>query len=181
MIFPRFSTMRFPGLKGQTFMQRFARGIMLGCILALAAWAFWINVGHRLQGIKEDAVVRDELGIIHDADRKQFATLSAAFENQYGITLSIKILRGAPPEFQDMASLKRITVFLYPQHNFARLELPPLVRTAVGEELRQKLEVEYLGLGMERGLTLEALVKALRIIWDCIGGTNQVSPSGMPE
>lgn len=177
MIFPRFSQMHFPGLKGQTFAQRFGRGVMLGCVLALAAWAFWTNVGHRLQGIKEDAVLRDELSMVREEDRQQFIRLSAAFEQNFGVALSLKILRAFPEAPADSslgsalagaaanASMRHILVEIAPRQAAARISLPPLVLTAVGEPLRQELEA-YLVDAMTRGESLEALVRTLRIIWD---------------
>lgn len=166
---PRFR--RLPPIQGETFAQRFARGVMLGCILAIAAWAFWTNVGHRLQGIKEDSVVRDEMHLVSDENRTQFIRLAAAFEENYGVGLSVKILRGDPAAVTLLpaSSSKNITVSLYPNYGMALVELPPLVRTVVGESTRRQMEA-FLIDSMQHDESLEGLVRTLRVIWDRMRG-----------
>ncbi len=175
IFFPRFRALRTSRPKG-TLPQRLARGVMLGCILALVVWAFNANVRNRLAKVREDAVVRDEIGLVSEKDRKQFADLSQAFEKNFGVALSIRILRGEPPAPGEETPMRAIIISLYPQPKAARISLPPLVLAAVGEPLRRELEQQYLALGLERGYVVEGLVKTLKVIWDKIGGEQGAGP-----
>ncbi len=177
IFFPRFRTLRTSRPKG-TITQRLARGVMLGCILALVIWAFNANLRNRLDKVRKDAVVRDEVGLISEKDRKQFGDLSQAFEKNFGVALSIRILRGEPPAPGEETPMRAIIISLYPQQNAARINLPPLVLTAVGEPLRRELEQQYLALGLERGYVVEGLVKTLKVIWERIGGGQSAGPPG---
>ena len=159
-----------------TLTQRLARGVMLGCILALVIWAFNANVSNRLAKVREEAVVRDEVGLIAETDRRQFVELSQAFEKNFGVVLSIRILRGDPPARGEEAPMRAIILSLYPERNAARITMPPLVFAAVGSSLRQELEQRYLALGLERGYVVEGLVRALKIIWEKIGGGQDAEP-----
>jgi hypothetical protein len=167
MLFLHLRTKRPSPSHNENFIQRFARGVLLGGLAALVVWLFWSNVGDRIGGVRQDAVVRDEMNLISDTDRRQFGQLSLAFEKNFGVSLSIRILRGAMPPMVREPSLTTISVNMYPEHNAARLELPPLVRAAVGEALRRELD-QYLAQGMESGHLVEGLVGTLQIIWEII-------------
>jgi hypothetical protein len=142
---------------------------MIGCIFALAIWAFNSNVRNRMSDIRDNVVVRDEMDLFSKKDKGQLAELSRAFDKNFGVKLSIRILRGAPPEQRKYAPVRVITVSMYPEVPVAQLDLPPLVLAAVGEPLRRELENVRLQQAMEQNRALEGLVLTLKIIWEKIG------------
>lgn len=156
-----------PLVHADTPGQFLLRTMLLIAVFAVTAWAFWANNERRLAEVRGASAVWDEAGLLDGAQEQSLRELVNAFRDVHGVKLVIHIRR----ESLTLPRLDSQTVFvgLCPATGQALVELPPLVRKALGDGLAHVLENDYLRPGLASGQWAEALVRTLKHLWEKLG------------
>lgn len=160
---------RDPLIHADTPGQFFLRTMLLIAVFAVTAWAFWANTERRMADVRGASAVWDEAELLTDAQEQALRELVDAFREVHGVKLVIHVRRDTPT----LPKLDAQTIFvgLCPARGQAVVEMPPLVRKALGDDLARTLENDWLRPALATGQWPEGLVRALKHLWEQLAGT----------
>lgn len=131
-----------PLVQASSWRELVARIVLLCLVLGLTAGGFWYNYERRFREIQAGAALRDGAQELPDADRAALRRLVEAFDEGYGIRLVVQVTKGVV----EVPRLEGNTLFVGVNavSGTSVVVFPPLLRKALGEECRLRLETDQL-------------------------------------
>lgn len=158
-----------PFLRGDSSGEQFLRLILLIAIFAVCAYAFWVNTGRSLDAIEARSTVYDPAKLTEKSIKRDWQKFASMFRDEFGLRLRIHI-RNTPVELPELDS-KTIFLGINPETRQVLVDLPPLVRRALGDEYMYALQNNHFSPYFAGGNWEQGVDAALERLWRDMSGT----------
>ena len=128
--------------RGRSALERFARGLLVLGIFALAVVAYKWHFARLAEDLAARGTVADAAGLLPRADREWLLTQASALKEHFGLVLTVRL--GGTSRWPRPDDPTAVAVFFDPDCHGGRVVLPPLAASALPEgfaaDLGQQLD-----------------------------------------
>ncbi|MGE4297083.1 MAG: TPM domain-containing protein [Desulfovibrionaceae bacterium] len=160
--------MRTPIIRGESTGEQIMRGLLLLGVLALVIWGFWANSERTMTRIAARGTVFDQGKFLTKEQKQSLGELAAMFKQEFGLSVKIH-LRADTVELPDLDA-KTIFIGLNPNTKQVMVELPPLLKKALGDDYQYTLQNEHFPPYLASGEWRQGLILALTQLWEALSG-----------
>lgn len=155
--------LKFPRVQGESPREKLIRIILLIAVFAAVGWAFSKNNEQVLKRIQERNAVFDQTATLSESDEEFIRGFVDSMKKRFGITVNIKIYKGAPKEL--LLDNQTLYLGLSPETGEVILKVPPLMRPALGTEFIDDLVDKHFAEAFTKGTWPRELKVVLTMIW----------------
>ena len=150
--------------------------MLLIAVFALAAWLFWLHSARTIERLNRQSAIYDETNALSREDKTALAQFEGMFKDEFGMRIKIRITK--EPVVLPGLDSKTIFLGICPSRRQVLIELPPLVRRALGDQFLYALQGEHFKPYFDSGEWTKGLLEAIAKLWRELSRMEDTGPAG---
>lgn len=145
-------------------------------VFILVGLFFWKHFEGNLDRIGKSSVIHDQDQSLTEQQRKLILQFAESLKSTYGLELEVVI--GPEADRPAPEDAKTLSIALNPGERQVRIHFPPLLRTALPQELQVSLQGRHFEPFFDQGRPGQGLLLGLTRIWEELIRLDTPQPSG---
>ncbi len=133
-------------------------------VFILVGLFFWKHFEGNLDRFGRQSVIQDQAQALTEQQAELILQFAESLKSTYGLELEVAI--GPDADRPAPEDAKTLSIALNPKERLVRVYFPPLLRTALPQELREALQGSHFEPFFDQGQPGQGLLLALTRIWE---------------